>query len=186
MEDINKEYEKLLFQNPEAIDQVVRICNVNSFIDQFSSDPGFLAHKASVLFMKAEALLKLKRYQEALDLYKIISEGNTPSIDIISIKRISEILIILNKEPEAKAILENAIREQSSSALKLDLLYCYVNQLGDSTNAAAQFQDDIHKIGHELGIIIPENLTEIHAVVYLYREKNAAGRRLGELTLRLQ
>lgn len=106
---------------------------IAEFIREFSDDPEMKKYEVSLKFLQGESALKLKKYETAYSIFKDLYELRPPSLDVVLVKKMSEILFLTDRHEEGIALLEGFICRPDADH-KLIVYEWYVNNVDDSDN----------------------------------------------------
>jgi tetratricopeptide (TPR) repeat protein len=158
---------------------------LQSFIDEFSTDIGFERYHRDLIYLKADALANAQRHEEAIELFDKLYRDETYIFPTMMAQRIAEQLLLLKRENEALALINEALKNESKLIDRLYLLYSALSNLDDPDTKLQEYNDQIGEISEHLGIDIPEKHETFSAkITYLRNENNKASRRYHEILIK--
>lgn len=156
-------------------DQLKRI---QTFIDEFSADEKFEYYKKNITYLKADALANVKKHEEAIGLFRQLHQDETYIYPTMMAQRIAEQLLLLKREGEALALIEEALKNEAKPVDRLYLLYSVLSNLDDADTKLQQHTGQIEEISACVGIAIPAKHKTFSAkITFLRNENNKANRR---------
>lgn len=158
---------------------------LQSFIDEFSTDIRFDYYQKDLIYLRADALANALRHEEAIEQFNQLYQDESYIFPTMMAQRIAEQLLLLKREDEALALIDEALKNETKLIDRLYLLYSALSNLDDPDTKLQQYSDQIEQISEHLGINIPAKHETFSAkITYLRNENNKASRKYHEIVMK--
>jgi hypothetical protein len=155
---------------------------LQAFINEFHADERFEDFRKDLIYLRADALANVQRHEEAIENFKLLYHDQTYIYPTMMAQRIAEQLLMLKREGEAIALIEDALKCETKPADRLHLLYSAISNLANADAKLQQHASQIEEISQYLGIAIPTKYKTFTAkITFLKNESIKANRRFHKL-----
>jgi tetratricopeptide (TPR) repeat protein len=158
---------------------------LQSFIDEFSGHEDFVKNQSMFVYLRADALANAGAHEEAIEVFNQLYKDETYIYPTLIAQRISEQLLLLNRENEALILLEGALKREIRPIDRLHLLFSAISNLDNPDSKLEQHSGQIHEISHFMGLVVPAKYNTFSAkITFLRNESNKANRRFNKMMIR--